>query len=133
MTTPITGELLIAGHTHRGEGAPFQAFDAASSEPIAQPVFHGASGTNVIHACELADEAFDVYRALPLEQRAHFLDDCAARIEALGDTLIVRAMTETGLPLSGCSSQSRARHPARPGRSPGRTRRPRRRPTARPG
>src|ERR1700758_4245184 len=98
MTTPITGELLIAGHTHRGEGAPFQAFDAASSEPIAQPVFHGASGTNVIHACELADEAFDVYRALPLEQRAHFLDDCAARIEALGDTLIVRAMTETGLP-----------------------------------
>jgi len=98
MTVPLTGESLIAGNTHRGEGASFQAFDAARSEPIAQPVFHGASGADVEVACELADEAFDIYRALPLPQRADFLDDCAARIEALGDTLIERAMAETGLP-----------------------------------
>ncbi|HKT27067.1 aldehyde dehydrogenase (NADP(+)) [Dyella sp.] len=96
--TSITGESLIAGNTHRGEGTAFRASDASSGEPIAQPVFHSASRTDVDRACELADEAFDTYRALPLETRAQFLEDCAARIEALGDTLIERAMAETGLP-----------------------------------
>ncbi|MFK2891796.1 aldehyde dehydrogenase (NADP(+)) [Dyella flagellata] len=95
---PLTGELLIAGRAQRGEGAAFHAFDATSGEPIAPPVFHAASVADVDRACELADEAFDAYRALPAEQRARFLDDCAARIEALGDPLIERAMTETGLP-----------------------------------
>ncbi|GGA39182.1 aldehyde dehydrogenase (NADP(+)) [Dyella nitratireducens] len=98
MTTPLTGELLMAGHTQRGEGAPFQASDAASSAPIAQPVFYGASIADVDRACELADEAFDTYHALPAEKRARFLDECAAHIEALGDALIERAMAESGLP-----------------------------------
>jgi alpha-ketoglutaric semialdehyde dehydrogenase len=98
MTTQLTGELLIAGSTRRGEGAPFRALDAATNEPIAQPVFHSAMTADVDAACELADEAFDLYRALPTEKRARFLDDCAARIEALGDPLIERAMLESGLP-----------------------------------
>ena len=98
MTTLLTGELLIDGRARRGTGAPFQAFDAASNQPIDQPVFHGATNADVDRACELADEAFDTYRALSPERRAGFLDDCAARIEALGDTLIERAMAESGLP-----------------------------------
>ncbi|OAJ53094.1 2,5-dioxovalerate dehydrogenase [Paraburkholderia ginsengiterrae] len=98
MTIQLTGELLIAGEARRGAGAPFQALDAATSEPIAQPVFHSALSADVDAACELADEAFDLYRALPTEKRAQFLDDCAARIEALGDSLIDRAMAESGLP-----------------------------------
>lgn len=98
MTMSLTGESLIAGRAQLGEGGTFQAFDAASSVPIAQPVFYGASRADVDRACELADEAFDVYRALPLEKRARFLDECAARIEALGDVLIERAMAESGLP-----------------------------------
>jgi 2,5-dioxopentanoate dehydrogenase len=100
MTTLLSGELLIAGRTQRGEGMPFQAVDAASNQPIAQPVFYGASNADVDRACELADEAFDAYRALSAEQRAQFLDDCAERIEALGEALIERAMTESGLPRS---------------------------------
>lgn len=96
--TSITGESLIAGSAQHGEGATFQASNAATGEPIAHPVFHSASRADVDRACELADEAFDTYRALPLEKRAQFLDDCAARIEALGDTLIERAIAETGLP-----------------------------------
>ena len=98
MTMSLTGELLIAGGAQRGAGASFQAFDAAGNAPIAQPVFYSASTADVVRACELADEAFDVYRALSLEKRAQFLDECAARIEALGDTLIERAMAESGLP-----------------------------------
>ncbi|WP_428983448.1 aldehyde dehydrogenase (NADP(+)) [Paraburkholderia phymatum] len=98
MTIQLTGELLIAGRAKRGEGAPFHALDAATGEAIAQPVFHGALSNDVDKACELADEAFDVYRALPAEKRAQFLDDCAVRIEALGDQLIERAMAESGLP-----------------------------------
>ena len=98
MTMSLTGELLIGALAKRGEGAAFQAIDAASHAPIAQPVFHGALQGDVERACELADEAFDVYRTLPAEQRAQFLDDCATRIEALGDQLVERAMAESGLP-----------------------------------
>ncbi|RQM46879.1 aldehyde dehydrogenase (NADP(+)) [Paraburkholderia bannensis] len=98
MTTTLTGELLIGAQAKRGEGAAFQAIDAASNTPIAQPVFHGARQGDVERACELADDAFDAYRTLPAEQRAQFLDDCAARIEALGEPLIERAMAESGLP-----------------------------------
>jgi 2,5-dioxopentanoate dehydrogenase len=98
MTTTLTGELLIGALAKRGEGAAFQAIDAASNTPIAQPVFHGALQGDVERACELADDAFDAYRTLPAEQRAQFLDDCAARIEALGEPLIERAMAESGLP-----------------------------------
>jgi 2,5-dioxopentanoate dehydrogenase len=98
MTTTLTGDLLIGALAKRGEGAAFNAIDAASNTPIAQPVFHGALQGDVEQACELADAAFDVYRTLSAEKRAHFLDDCAARIEALGDQLVERAMAESGLP-----------------------------------
>lgn len=105
MTMPLTGELLIAGRTQRGTGSPFHAVDAALGEPIAKPVFHGASKADVDRACELADDAFDVYRALPLEKRAQFLDECAACIEALGEALIERAMAESGLPRARLESE----------------------------
>ena len=95
---PLTGELLFGGHAKRGQGGPFQAVDAATGEAIALPVFHGASAADVDRACRLADEAFDLYRALSAQRRADFLDDCAARIEALGAALIERAVAETGLP-----------------------------------
>ncbi|MCS3397307.1 aldehyde dehydrogenase (NADP(+)) [Burkholderia thailandensis] len=93
-----TGELLIDGGARRGRGAAFHAIDAATGAAIAEPVFHGALPADVEAACALADAAFDVYRALAAARRADFLDDIAARIEALGDALIVRAMAETGLP-----------------------------------
>ncbi|MEM5434620.1 hypothetical protein [Paraburkholderia diazotrophica] len=64
MTIQLTGELLIAGRAKRDEGAPFQAIDAATREPIAQPVFRSALSTDVDKACGLADETVDVYRAL---------------------------------------------------------------------
>ncbi|EGC98981.1 aldehyde dehydrogenase, partial [Burkholderia sp. TJI49] len=49
-------------------------------------------------ACALADEAFDAYRETGPEARAAFLDAIGRNIMALGDALIERCVTETGLP-----------------------------------
>ena len=49
-------------------------------------------------ACALAWEAFDGYRETQRQQRAQFLETCARRILEIGDELIERATTETGLP-----------------------------------
>ncbi|WP_064576664.1 aldehyde dehydrogenase (NADP(+)) [Cupriavidus gilardii] len=95
---PLTGNLLIGAAALRGSGEAFHAVHAASGETIADPVFHGASRAEVDQACALAAEAFDACRALPDAARAAFLDEIAARIEAIGDALILRAMDETGLP-----------------------------------
>ena len=94
----ITGALLIAGQARRGLGPEFQAMDAASGQPIAQPLFASATLADVEQAALAAQQAFDGYRNTGLEARAAFLDDAAARIDALGDALTERAMAETGLP-----------------------------------
>lgn len=50
---------------------------------------------SVMHA---AGEAFQDYRKADAENKALFLDSIAREIEALGDTLILKAMEETNLP-----------------------------------
>lgn len=52
------------------------------------------------HATELASLAFDNYRETKLEVRACFLEEIARQIMNIGDTLIERAVAETGLPPS---------------------------------
>ena len=94
----LTGDILIAGQAYRGRGAEFQATDAASGQTIAQPLFASATQDDVERAALAAQQAFDLYRNTSAQARAAFLEDIAARIEALGDTLTERAMAETGLP-----------------------------------
>lgn len=94
----LTGEMLIGAGARLGAGPMFQAVQAASGKLIATPVYGSAQTVDVDEACALAAEAFDVYRALPVAQRAQFLIDIADRIVGLGDALILRAMEETGLP-----------------------------------
>jgi alpha-ketoglutaric semialdehyde dehydrogenase len=60
--------------------------------------FGGATKADLDEAAALAAAAFGPYRATSPEQRAVFLETVAAKIEAIGDDLIVRAMAETGLP-----------------------------------
>ena len=93
----ITGEALIGGRAVRGNGNSFQAFDPSKREPI-EPSFHMVDATQIDQACRLAEAAFDPFRATSNEQRAAFLGTVAEQILALGDELIVRAMTESGLP-----------------------------------
>jgi alpha-ketoglutaric semialdehyde dehydrogenase len=94
----ITGEMLIGHDVLRGDQEPLYAFNPAHGSDIAEPVFGSASTTHVDQACELAKEAFDPYRRLPLAVRATFLERIAEGIEALGDVLIERAQQESGLP-----------------------------------
>ncbi|WP_454827920.1 aldehyde dehydrogenase (NADP(+)) [Paraburkholderia xenovorans] len=94
----ITGEMLIGRKAVRGEEKPLHAFNPATGSDIAEPVFGSGSVAHVSEACELARQAFDPYRQLPLTVRAEFLDRIADGITALGDALIERAHQESGLP-----------------------------------
>ncbi|MGE8490745.1 MAG: aldehyde dehydrogenase family protein, partial [Paraburkholderia nemoris] len=87
----ITGEMLIGRKAVRGEEKPLHAFNPATGSDIAEPVFGSGSAALVGQACELAQQAFDPYRQLPLSVRAD-------GITALGDALIERAHQESGLP-----------------------------------
>jgi 2,5-dioxopentanoate dehydrogenase len=93
----ITGEMLIGRQAVRGEQALY-AFNPATGADIAEPVFGGGGVAEVKKACELAEQAFDTYRSLPLTVRAEFLERIADGITALGDALIERAQQESGLP-----------------------------------
>jgi len=93
----LTGELLLGAQAVRGAAGELRAFDPARGV-VLEPAFGGATAAQVRQACDLAAAAFDTYRATAPELRAQFLEAIAARIEMLGDTLIVRAMAETALP-----------------------------------
>lgn len=93
----ITGEALIGGSAVRGASASFLATNAASGAAM-EPAFFGVDTLQIDRACQLADAAFDIYRATGNEQRAQFLLTIGEQILALGDALIERAMAESGLP-----------------------------------
>ncbi|OYX67411.1 MAG: aldehyde dehydrogenase (NADP(+)) [Sphingomonadales bacterium 32-64-17] len=92
----ITGENFVAG-TRRGSAQTFRAKDAASGEEFGE-AFAIASEADVSDACSAAAAALRPLSTLKASDRAAFLRDVAARIDALGDTLTQLAMQETGLP-----------------------------------
>ncbi|MQR01910.1 aldehyde dehydrogenase (NADP(+)) [Glaciimonas soli] len=93
----ITGNMLIGQYAVHGTERTFRAIDPATNEKIA-PDF-GAGGTKEVdQACNLAQQAFDIYRETTLEQRAQFLEEIANNILAIGPELITRASQESGLP-----------------------------------
>ncbi|CAG4923303.1 aldehyde dehydrogenase (NADP(+)) [Paraburkholderia saeva] len=94
----ITGEMLIGREAVRGNEKPLRAFNPTTGSEIAEPVFGTGTVADVTRACELAQQAFDAYRNLPLTVRAEFLERIADGITELGDTLIQRAHEESGLP-----------------------------------
>jgi 2,5-dioxopentanoate dehydrogenase len=92
-----TGHLLIGQQEVRGAREEFRAINPATGEQLA-PAYAGGSPAELERVCQLAWEAFDNYREVSLDKRAGFLEAIADEIEAIGDTLIKRAMDETGLP-----------------------------------
>ncbi|MCC2956879.1 aldehyde dehydrogenase (NADP(+)) [Massilia sp. IC2-477] len=93
----ITGEMIIGSQLVRGSAGEQRAYNPSTRAEF-DPGFGQATGADVDRACELAAAAFDPYRALPLEQRARFLEAVAEGILAIGSELIERAQQETGLP-----------------------------------
>jgi alpha-ketoglutaric semialdehyde dehydrogenase len=93
----ITGEMIIGRSAVLGKEGSMKAIDPSRNVEI-EPAFGLAGSADLQRACELADAAFDAYRATGLEARAKFLETIADRIMDLGPALIERAMQETGLP-----------------------------------
>ncbi|KAF1029739.1 MAG: Alpha-ketoglutaric semialdehyde dehydrogenase [Burkholderia plantarii] len=96
----LTGEMLIGASAAKGTAGSLHAFNPANGETIAEPAFGVVVEADVERACALAQQAFDPYRAEPLERRAAFLEAIAEEILELGDALIERAHAETGLPIA---------------------------------
>lgn len=92
----VNGEMVIGLKVVKGAGEELFAFDPALNVPI-EPGFATANPLMVNDACELASNAFDEYRQLPLTQRALFLEQIAENILNLGGVLIERVQAETGL------------------------------------
>ncbi len=74
----ITGEMLIGARAVRGTSEPFHAINPATGETL-EPVFYGSTSADVARACELAEAAFEAYRATSPEQRARFLEPLPTR------------------------------------------------------
>ncbi|HKD23882.1 MAG TPA: aldehyde dehydrogenase (NADP(+)) [Rhizomicrobium sp.] len=90
-----TGQLLV-GFSRVSTPDVFKGKDAANGRSLEPPISI-AGPKEVARACALADAAFDTYRHCSLELRAQFLERCAENIEGLGETLLDRARSETGL------------------------------------
>ena len=93
----INGEMLVGNKATKGTNSAFYAQNPATGENL-EPAFFGGVKQDVNTVCELAQNAFDAYRNTSLEQRANFLVAIGEEIMALGDTLVQRAIAESGLP-----------------------------------
>jgi NADP-dependent aldehyde dehydrogenase len=93
----INGEMIIGRRAVYGSAGKMRAFDPGL-HVLMEPEFGLATEDDLLAACDLAEQAFDDYRATSLEQRATFLETIAERILGIGDLLIERAAAESGLP-----------------------------------
>jgi NADP-dependent aldehyde dehydrogenase len=94
----LHGKNLIGGKATASPSAKtFSGVAAATGENLS-PTFYEATPVEADEALALAERAFEEYRRQPAEKIAVFLDRIAEEILKLGDELIQRAATETGLP-----------------------------------
>lgn len=94
----LSGKQYI-GQTLSAEGnETFFGVDPKTGASL-QGAFHEATEAEVSQAMELAEVAFQAFIRISSKDRADFLDAIAMEIEALGESLLLRAASETGLPL----------------------------------
>jgi len=92
----LTGRNLIAGEAVSGGGEAFRAVDPATGATL-DPEFSGAGARDVDQALSAAEAAFRVYGASSGAERARLLRAIADEVMKLGDELLLRAASETGL------------------------------------
>ncbi|OZE83684.1 aldehyde dehydrogenase (NADP(+)) [Rhodococcus sp. 15-649-1-2] len=98
QSTELTGKSIIAGKAVQGSGTATYGIDPSTGQSL-EPAYHHGDLGDVDAAAAAAWAAFADYRATSSETRAQFLDAIADNIAALGDTLIERAVAESGLPV----------------------------------
>lgn len=98
MTTAVlTGHSSIAGRSVPGTGKALHAIAPDTNEQL-EPPYSQIDVEQLREATAAAGEAFESFSRLEPAAHAAFLESIADEIEAIGDTLIERAMQETGLP-----------------------------------
>lgn len=93
----ISGKQII-GYQLSAKGASSFAATNPTTGSALSSEFIEATNEEIVKACAKADEAFETYQDVTRNRRADFLDRIADEILALGESLINRAMEETGLP-----------------------------------
>lgn len=97
MMMALTGKNIVGG-TFTGEGSVvFCAFNPATETKL-EPQFHEASMEEIHAAAQMAELAFRQYRTKSGGEKASLLDAIADEVVALGDDLLRRCASETGLP-----------------------------------
>lgn len=91
------GKPIIATAVREGDGTTFKVISPLDGKMLS-PAVSNASETLADEAVEEAATAFETFRATPAADRASFLECIAAHVMGLGDSLVQRAMLETGLP-----------------------------------
>ncbi len=94
----IRGEQVIGSEFRPSKEKSFNAVNPAVSAVLAPP-FHEATRDEVDSAAAAAASAFEIYRKVPLLQRADFVELIGETLTANGSDLVARAHEETALPL----------------------------------
>lgn len=98
MSAEVTGSMYIAGEAVSGDDREFRAVDPATGTTL-DPAFRFAGSKLATRAAELAEAAFEPFRAASTQQRARLLELAADEIDAVAEAAAQRAHLETGLPL----------------------------------
>jgi NADP-dependent aldehyde dehydrogenase len=94
----VSGKSLIGFRNGETGESVFRAVAPATGENL-EPAFHSASSAEVELATSLAHDAAPIVSLLSGRERAVFLRQIAANLEAIADPLVQRAHQETALPL----------------------------------
>ncbi len=93
----LSGQNLIGKQAVTGQNGQIWGINAATGDKL-EPAYGGATLDDLELACKLANSAFNEYRETSADVRARFLESIAQNILDIGDELVERCMTETGLP-----------------------------------
>ena len=93
----LSGQNFIGNQASAKGNVTFNAVDPSIGKEL-ETDFSEATLDEVNRAVQKAEEAFKIYRNKSGAEKALFLETIADEILALGNDLIERCMTETGLP-----------------------------------
>lgn len=100
----LTGRGIIGYRRGNKAGDELKAFNPSTGE-VLSPTFYSASDVEIEEAVQLASESFTQFSGLPGRVRGAFLVSVAEHLEQLGEELVERAVSETGLPVGRIRSE----------------------------
>ncbi|SFB86829.1 aldehyde dehydrogenase (NADP(+)) [Pseudoalteromonas denitrificans] len=93
----LSGLCFIGGQWQADTEDTFNAINATDHTKLSTE-FVNCSDSQLINACELAEEAFFIYRKKSVQQRADFINEIAEQLVRVEGLLLELTTLETGLP-----------------------------------